>query len=425
MQCQWRRATTSNNVGRPSHGQFRSCRGATPRATEPLPDGSAAACCSRSSQIDDDTSSRYGYRSHSRSAPGRGRGHLQASLRARDATWCMHCCSSLHASPSMTFPHCLAVKLGCTKGREGLPSYFPPGNQYRFALRWSTMPHCRFCQAVFSDAACLCASAHPSMRGEVPCTADESDAVTLPLHAPQVCAALYSLEFEPHKLHVFFLKCGKQFCMKQPTQRKYTLTHNDFTGRLMLTIGTEWNYPQISSTYTHMLRDEILAEWKIGGEESPSLHVYCHVSGEALWLAPPTVRNYVFRRDMKLVRLQLTLPYVFNMNFDSGAISVVYTPGAQQSFTAPVRSQVRAAHAGSPPNHYRCQNSCLLFTCTAMQATNTAAWHEHILSALGNRCPGRPAPSGSGGVPARRPRGAGQEPGHAPGGRLCALRQRC
>ena len=31
------------------------------------------------------------------------------------------------------------------------------------------------------------------------------------------------------------------------------------------------------------------------------LHVYCHVSGEARWLAPPALRDYIFRREMALV----------------------------------------------------------------------------------------------------------------------------
>ena len=68
-----------------------------------------------------------------------------------------------------------------------------------------------------------------------------------------------------------------------------------------------------------MLRDEILAEWRetaapvrsssggsngssSDGEGSgwrsapqPSLHVYCHVSGEELWPAPPALRSFIFQ----------------------------------------------------------------------------------------------------------------------------------
>ena len=80
-----------------------------------------------------------------------------------------------------------------------------------------------------------------------------------------------------------------------------------------------------------MLRDEILAEWRDtappvprsgpstrssvrssdGGDSRsstpqqpqprPSLHVFCHVSGDASWLAPPRLRSRIFQREMALV----------------------------------------------------------------------------------------------------------------------------
>ena len=80
-----------------------------------------------------------------------------------------------------------------------------------------------------------------------------------------------------------------------------------------------------------MLRDEILAEWRDtappvprsgpstrssvrssdGGDSRsstpqqpqprPSLHVFCHVSGEELWPAPPQLRSFIFQREMALV----------------------------------------------------------------------------------------------------------------------------
>jgi magnesium dechelatase len=57
---------------------------------------------------------------------------------------------------------------------------------------------------------------------------------------------------------------------------------------------------QISGFYTKLLRDEVVAEWRHG--HTPSLHIYCHVSGEEKWLAPPQLRNYIFRRELPLVR---------------------------------------------------------------------------------------------------------------------------
>ena len=49
------------------------------------------------------------------------------------------------------------------------------------------------------------------------------------------------------------------------------------------------------------MRDEILAEWEFMGEDKAVLHVHCHVSGEERWLAPPLLRDYIFRREMQLV----------------------------------------------------------------------------------------------------------------------------
>ena len=87
--------------------------------------------------------------------------------------------------------------------------------------------------------------------------------------------------------------------------------------------GREYNRAQLDGWYTRMLRDEILAEWRetaapvrssssgngsssngsgSEGEDGgwrntpqPSLHVYCHVSGEELWPAPPALRSFIFQ----------------------------------------------------------------------------------------------------------------------------------
>jgi hypothetical protein len=87
-----------------------------------------------------------------------------------------------------------------------------------------------------------------------------------------------------------------------PRSRRYTLTHNDITGNLRLSIGPDFNEEQISGFYTRLLRDEVVAEWVQIGASGYALHVYCHVSGEEKWLAPPLLRNYIFRREMPLVR---------------------------------------------------------------------------------------------------------------------------
>lgn len=121
-------------------------------------------------------------------------------------------------------------------------------------------------------------------------------------HVAQVCKALLDPPaFQPQKLEVSYLNGAKNLALKQALSRRYTLTHNDFTGNLTLSIGSDYNYPQISSAYSQVLRDEILAEWKFH-ERQPSLHIYCHVSGKERWVAPPQLRNYIFRREMRLVR---------------------------------------------------------------------------------------------------------------------------
>lgn len=91
-----------------------------------------------------------------------------------------------------------------------------------------------------------------------------------------------------------------------PVSRRYTLTHNDLTGALNLSIGSDYNVKQIQGFYTRILRDEITAEWYFSpGASAPAeLHIYCHVSGEEKWLAPPQLRNFIFRREMTLVGRQ-------------------------------------------------------------------------------------------------------------------------
>ena len=91
-------------------------------------------------------------------------------------------------------------------------------------------------------------------------------------------------------------------CPLQP--RRYTLTHNDLTGQLLLTVGHQYNTAQLSGWYNRLLRDEILAYWQCD-DTQPVLHIECHVSGEETWLAPPILRDYIFRREMPLVGCRL------------------------------------------------------------------------------------------------------------------------
>lgn len=117
----------------------------------------------------------------------------------------------------------------------------------------------------------------------------------------QVSQALFDPPpFQPEKLRIQYAP-GTSQLDPAPPLRRYTLTHNDITGMLSLSIGPDYNHQQISGFYTRLLRDEVTAEWK-STAAGYALHVYCHVSGEERWLAPPMLRNYIFRREMPLVR---------------------------------------------------------------------------------------------------------------------------
>ena len=83
------------------------------------------------------------------------------------------------------------------------------------------------------------------------------------------------------------------------TPRCYTLTHSDFTGKLLLSIGNEFDKKAISGLYTKIMRDEVLAEW-LKEENNFSLHVYCHVSG-GIVIGRAGWRYSIFRREMPLV----------------------------------------------------------------------------------------------------------------------------
>lgn len=117
----------------------------------------------------------------------------------------------------------------------------------------------------------------------------------------RVRAALFDPPpFSPEKLRVEYLPGAND---KQLGTRRYTLTHNDVTGTLQLAIGYEYNQRQLSGWYTRVVRDEVLAEWVSLSGAAPAmrLHVYCHVSGEESWPAPPNLRSFIFQREMTLV----------------------------------------------------------------------------------------------------------------------------
>jgi len=101
----------------------------------------------------------------------------------------------------------------------------------------------------------------------------------------------------PEKLHVKYLTGTTPESLELP--RRYTLTHSDISGKLFLSIGSDYDTRKTSKFYTRLMRDEVLAEL-IDEGEGPVFRVYCHVSGgfvfgRAKW------RYDIFQSELPLV----------------------------------------------------------------------------------------------------------------------------
>lgn len=101
----------------------------------------------------------------------------------------------------------------------------------------------------------------------------------------------------PQKLHVAYLGDAAPEDLVLP--RRYTLTHSDRTGELFLTISNAYDKKQISSLYTRLMRDEVLAEF-IKEEDGLVFRVYCHVSGGFVF-GTAKWRHGIFCHELPLV----------------------------------------------------------------------------------------------------------------------------
>eukprot|EP00198_Chlamydomonas_reinhardtii_P001571 XP_001690907.1 predicted protein [Chlamydomonas reinhardtii] len=243
--------------------------------------------------------------------------------------------------------------------------------------------------------------------------------------------------FKPEKLAVLLAAGTSSLEPAPPRSRKYTLTHNDITGNLRLTIGADYNQQQISGFYTRLLRDEVIAEWVAVGASGYALHVYCHVSGEERWLAPPLLRNYIFRREMPLVLD--TIVYADRQLLQRQpelARAQVYIH-FQSSVRAPIRSLTRWSTGGcwaSAPRGPRAPppSCCAPFTpssagrptwrrspptCPSTCPTRSETWRRRCAgsSSSASRGPGRRASDRKGGR--RRGRRDGRKGGRRRGRR--------
>jgi hypothetical protein len=101
---------------------------------------------------------------------------------------------------------------------------------------------------------------------------------------------------DPQKLHVTM---GNVSPHVFALPRCYTLTHSDRTGDLYLTVASDFDQEQISGLYTRLMRDEVLAEWKME-KDLLFLSVHCHVSGGFVF-GTASLRESIFRRELRLV----------------------------------------------------------------------------------------------------------------------------
>eukprot|EP01025_Chloroclados_australasicus_P032936 TRINITY_DN3345_c0_g1_i1.p1 TRINITY_DN3345_c0_g1~~TRINITY_DN3345_c0_g1_i1.p1 ORF type:complete len:304 (-),score=0.13 TRINITY_DN3345_c0_g1_i1:622-1533(-) len=120
------------------------------------------------------------------------------------------------------------------------------------------------------------------------------------------------LQLEGNKLTVSFLADHGVTRDRWGCRRFYTLTHNDLSGDLHLSIGHRYNLEQLQGPWQRILRDEVLAWWEFmpspqtqNGhklvKKRPILHVQCHVSGEQKWPLPLQIRDYIFQLEIPLV----------------------------------------------------------------------------------------------------------------------------
>lgn len=105
------------------------------------------------------------------------------------------------------------------------------------------------------------------------------------------------LKFDPKRCSVFFL--DTQRTTPEPNrERRYTLTHNDVTRHLTMSVAPDFNGGQTAVWITKVLRDEVLAEWREDG-----LHVHCFVRVDGHWWLDwaKGLRSLVFRQKLPLV----------------------------------------------------------------------------------------------------------------------------
>ena len=88
-------------------------------------------------------------------------------------------------------------------------------------------------------------------------------------------ALLPAPTLDPRKLSVTYLTPSASDPLPNPLPaglppRRYTVTHNDLTAAIALTIGEDFNAAQLRGWYTRLVRDEVCAEWCARACQLPS-----------------------------------------------------------------------------------------------------------------------------------------------------------
>ena len=78
----------------------------------------------------------------------------------------------------------------------------------------------------------------------------------------EALAVIRLLKFDPDRVSVSFAEDTCRRIAEPDRTRRYTLTHNDLTQHLTLSVASDFNPDgQADVWYTRLLRDEVLAEW--------------------------------------------------------------------------------------------------------------------------------------------------------------------
>lgn len=184
-----------------------------------------------------------------------------------------------------------------------------------------------------------------------------------------------------------------------PAPRRYTLTHNDLTGELQLSVGGAYNMAQISSWYNRLIR----CAFGCSGAGT-ALCSKCSqrgvIKGGRRWYVPRNCHLCVRKQVSKLmscsrscqrhragrVAASTQLLLVWTPCWSSGSISItvkVYSAGSVAQTLITVMAGMRcwpsgALAAGAAP-------AC---TCTATSAARSAGWRRPACatSSSGARC---------------------------------------